>query len=127
EGRPLMPFARSNDYWIEIPGGRFTVGLLPDEARRLAEESAKQARLDPPTPGLNDWKNLRKLTEWEEIACNVEWLTEYLLAHYPPREVAIEPFAIARRPVTNAEYRAFMSDTGEIEPGSWKYPPNVKA
>jgi hypothetical protein len=121
-----MPFTPPNDYWIEIPGGRYTIGLLPDEARRLAEESAKQARLDPPTPGLNDWKNLRKLTEWEEMDCNVEWLTEYLLAHYPAREVDIEPFAIARRPVTNAEYSAFMADTGEIAPGRWGYPPKMR-
>lgn len=116
-----MPFTPPDDYWIEIPGGSYTTGLLPDEARRLAEESARQARLDPPTPGLNDWKNLRKFNEWQEMDCNVEWLTEYLLAHYPAREIAIAPFAIARRPVTNAEYRAFMDETSEIAPGTWRY------
>jgi hypothetical protein len=120
-----MPFKpSSDDYWVEIPGGRFTVGLLPDEARRLAIECAEWARLHPPAQSLNGWKYTRRLEAWEAKDCNVEWLTEYLLAHFPAQEVDLAPFAIARRPVTNAEYRVFIDETGELEPWSWGHPPN---
>lgn len=114
-----MPIAFDDDYWIEIPGGRCTVGLLPDEARRLAEVSAKYAdgKGVPYTP--NETKNLTRAAVLLSQHGNPAWVAEYLLAHYPAREIEIAPFAIARRPVTNREWRQFMTETGEVRPGSW--------
>lgn len=105
-----------DDYWVEIPGGRYTIGLLPDEARRLAEVSAKYA-LDkgvPYTP--NEMKNIGRAATLIEQHGNADWVTEYLLAHYPAREVEVKPYAIARRPVTNLDWRSFMGETGESPP-----------
>jgi formylglycine-generating enzyme required for sulfatase activity len=113
-----------DDYWVEIPGGRYTVGLLPDEARRLAEVSAKFA-LDkgvPYTP--NEMKNMGRAATLIEQHGNADWVTAYLLDHYPARTVEIAPFAIARRPVLGSEWRRFMAATGEAEPGSWRLDPN---
>jgi formylglycine-generating enzyme required for sulfatase activity len=114
-----MPIAFDDNYWIEIPGGRYTVGLLPEEARRLAEVSAKYAdgKGVPYTP--NETKNLMRAAVLLSQHANPAWVTDYLLAHYPARDIEIAPFAIARRPVTNREWRRFMAATGEIAPRRW--------
>jgi formylglycine-generating enzyme required for sulfatase activity len=40
----------------------------------------------------------------------------------PPHRVWVDAFAIARHPVTRAEYRAFLDDTGHDRPREWDNP-----
>jgi formylglycine-generating enzyme required for sulfatase activity len=116
-----MPFHPGPAYWLEIPAGRYRVGLTPDEARRLAAQSAAWLNKRGPEFSLNDAKMLGRAAELATETGNSEWVERYLLAHHPAREVELRGFAIARRPLTNREYRAFMADTGETQtPEAWR-------
>jgi formylglycine-generating enzyme required for sulfatase activity len=116
-----MPFRPGPDYWHVIPAGRYRVGLTPDEARRLAVQSAAWMRKCGTDFSLNDAKMLGRAEELETRTGNPEWAERYLLAHHPAREVELASFAIARRPLTNREYREFMADTGETQtPSAWR-------
>lgn len=115
-----MAIELPRDYWIEIPGGRYTVGLLPKEAKLLAEQSAAWFRHHGPEWSSNDLKLLGRHIRLEEMQGNAAWAEKYLLAHFPAREVTLAPFAIAKNPVTNGLYRQFMAETGEcIDPSGY--------
>jgi formylglycine-generating enzyme len=104
--------------WIYIPGGRYRLGLTPEEAHLLAMHSAAVAKRE--APELNDGKMLLRSFEIEERTGNTAWLEEYLLEQHPARELEINAFAIARHPVTTVEFKQFMAETGETdEPRSW--------
>ena len=116
-----MPFRPGPDYWLEIPTGRYRVGLTPDEAGRLAKQSVAWLRRCGTEFSLNDAKMLGRAEELETKTANPEWAERYLLEHHPAREVQLASFAIARRPLTNREYREFMADTGETQtPSAWR-------
>jgi formylglycine-generating enzyme required for sulfatase activity len=116
-----MPFHPGADYWLEIPAGRYRVGLTRDEAHRLATQSAAWLSKRGPELSMNDAKMLGRAAELVTETGNAEWVERYLLAHHPAREVELQSFAIARRPLTNGEYRAFMADTGETQtPEAWR-------
>ena len=110
-----MPLVLPDDYWIEIPGGRYVVGLLPEEAKHLAAQSAAWFDQHGPEWSINDAKLERRAFELLERQGNPTWVEAYLLEHFPAREVEIAPFAIARRPIVMREYRQFMEETGETD------------
>lgn len=116
-----MSFAPPEDYWLEIPAGKYRVGLTREEARRLAEQSASWFREHGVEQSLNMAKMLRQSAEVLDSTGNPDWVEQYLLAHYPAREIELPAFAIAKRPVTNGEYRQFMTETSETQkPASWE-------
>ena len=101
--------------WVDLPGGAYRVGLAADEVARLAHVIAavnrREAEEDPdPLHGL------RQHFEVEAESGNVEWLSRELAAHAPARDITLAPFRIARRPVTNGEYRRFIAETGDAFP-----------
>jgi formylglycine-generating enzyme required for sulfatase activity len=113
---------------IEIPAGRYRVGLTPAEARELAEQSAAWAKEQGVDLSPNEGNMMRQAATMLDTTANVAWVEQYLLAHFPAREVELAAFAIARRPVTSREYRAFMAATGETEaPDSWRRDPANQA
>lgn len=116
-----MPFQVPADYWLEIPAGRYRLGVTRDEARTLAHESAAWADYEGFTESLNESTNRRRAAELTRTAANPEWIERYLLEHFPAREVDLPAYAIARMPITSGEYREFMTDTGETDgPSAWE-------
>jgi formylglycine-generating enzyme required for sulfatase activity len=78
---------------IRLPGGRATLGLASERVLPVARA----------------WAHVGVLPEWIAKEC-------------PPYGVELAPFALARFPVTNAEYRAFLADTGcTWLPSSWTF------
>jgi toxoflavin biosynthesis protein ToxD len=76
---------------VKLPGGRVTLGLAPGRVQAVAD----------------DWAHVGVLPEWIAKEC-------------PEYTVELQPFAIARFPVTNLEYRAFLAATGRAWlPSSW--------
>jgi formylglycine-generating enzyme required for sulfatase activity len=76
---------------VRLPGGRCTLGLAPERVQAVADA----------------WAHVGVLPEWIAKEC-------------PRYTVELAPFAVARFPVTNLEYRAFLADTGCIWlPSSW--------
>src|SRR5579863_6054292 len=115
-----MPFQPPSDYWLEVPAGRYRVGLAPDEARLLAEQSAAWFKHKGVDWSPNEGKMIRKAAEMLDTTGNAAWVEKYLLAHFPAREVELRGFAIAKQPITNRQYRQFMAETGDSqEPSSW--------
>jgi formylglycine-generating enzyme required for sulfatase activity len=107
-----------DEAWVAIRGGRFTLGLTLPEVDQLALASAKAERArveaDPdPLHGLREW------FEVEEHTGNPEYLRSLLLAAFPPREVELDDFRIARAPVTNGEWARFLAATGLPVPSGW--------
>ena len=115
DSRPLMPFSPPSDYWLEISAGRYRVGLTPAEAKRLAHESAAYLKEQGAEFSLNEGKMLRRAAVLLDTTGNPRWVEQYLLAHYPAREVELPAFAIAKRPIDNRLYRQFMDETGETQ------------
>lgn len=105
------------DYFVEIPGGRYRLGLEPEEARRLAEMTARVNLAEEMPYGTRDANaHLDRL----ERSGDVEWLVQDLLTLAPARDVDLDPFAIARRPVTNAEFERFVAERGGRLPKRWR-------
>jgi len=76
---------------LRLAGGRITLGLAADAVARVAGE----------------WAHVGVLPEWIAKEC-------------PEHVVDIAPFAMARFPVTNLEYRAFLEYTNSPWiPSSW--------
>jgi len=106
--------------WIEIPGGWVRLGLTDVQARQLAEVSARVARqradVDP-----DALHGLREAAELERFGGNPDYLYRLLRRALPSYEVRVEPFAIARVPVTNSELQAFMQETAAEPPDGWDF------
>src|SRR5512140_1221127 len=111
-----MPFNPPRDYWLEVPAGRYRVGLTHDEARALARQSAAWMKGEGPEFSLNEGKAISRAAELLDTMANPAWVEAYLLANYPAREVNVPAFAIAKHPIDNRTFRAFMADTGETQP-----------
>jgi toxoflavin biosynthesis protein ToxD len=78
---------------VHLPGGRVTLGL--DESR---------------VDEVHD--------RWASVGVQRAWIEKECPAH----EVVLTPFAMARYPVTNQEYREFLLDTGApMLPSSWMH------
>jgi formylglycine-generating enzyme required for sulfatase activity len=76
---------------VRLDGGRVTLGLPHEEVERIADA----------------WAHAGVLPEWIAKEC-------------PQHTVELAPFAVARFPVTNVEYRAFLEATGSRWiPSSW--------
>lgn len=82
---------------IDVPGGEVNIGL-------------DTAELDEVMDGLAD------------LNLDRQWIVK----ETPRHRVRLEPYRIARYPVTNLEYRAFLQDSGECRlPDNWflgRYP-----
>jgi hypothetical protein len=105
--------------WIEIAGGRFVLGLLPDEVAVLATASAQAARAcverDPDA-------GLREEREVEAKSGNVDYLRPLIARAFAPHEIELAPFAIARGPVTNGEWKRFLVEAKLPPPDGWSVP-----
>jgi len=76
---------------VRLPAGRQTLGLAPERVLPVAQA----------------WAHVGVLPEWIAKEC-------------PAYTVNLAPFAVARFPVTNFEYREFLADTGcTWLPSSW--------
>ncbi len=100
---------------VDVPAGRFRVGLEPAEARALARISAR-VRQQQPADGVGE------AVDRERTYGDPGWLERFLLDLFPAHDVDLAAFAIARRPVTNAEYEPFMKATGAPPPRGWDHP-----
>src|SRR5665213_3345898 len=78
---------------VDIFGGEVDMGLHPDEVAKVLERFVGL--------GLD--------RSWIEKEC-------------PRHRVTLSPYRLARYPVTNSEYRAFLLDTGhQVLPSSWHF------
>ena len=78
---------------LDVPAGLVGIGL---DERRVAEVADR-------------WREVGVIDDWIRKEC-------------PRHPVRIDAFRIARYPVTNAEYRVFLDDTGaEALPTSWEF------
>lgn len=115
-----MPLIVDPNYWLAVPGGRYRLGLTEAEAEKLAEQSAAWAKEEGVGFSANETKMLKQSAELLSTTANPAWVKEYLKTAVPAHEVDIPAFAIARRPITNAQYRQFMAETGETAaPSAW--------
>lgn len=112
-----MPISFPSDYWLTIPGGTYRLGLEPGEAHRLAEMSAGFRRAEESDQLDETGERDRRCA----TTGNVEWVENRLRVDCPLRECVIEEFTIARRPVSNAEYAALVSEAGAARPAAWAY------
>jgi hypothetical protein len=55
-----MPLVLPDDYWIEVPGGRYVVGRLSEEAGHLAAQNAAWFDQHGPEWSINDAKLERR-------------------------------------------------------------------
>ncbi len=97
--------------WIDVPGGATTMGLGPEQARRVAEAAARRSRrlvAEDPDPLHGD----REARELEEKWGNVDYLLEQLAFAQPAHSVELAPYAIASAPVSVAEWNEFQRATG---------------
>lgn len=83
-----MPFSSTPDDWIEVPAGRYRIGLTRDDAHTLARHSAAFAHEQGPEFSLNAAKMLLRSMQLEEEVGNVAWIEKRLLERFPAREVA---------------------------------------
>ncbi len=115
-----MAFSPSATYWLAVPAGRYRVGVDADEGRTFAKQSADWLAGRGVDLSPNEGKMMRRAAELLETSGNPAWVERYVATTYPARQVELAAFAIARRPITNREYRAFMADTKETqEPSAW--------
>jgi formylglycine-generating enzyme required for sulfatase activity len=93
---------------ITIPRTTVRIGLEPDEADRLARELAEmEEQLREPGLGGFDVFDVDAAT-----AVRRDWLSASMPAH----DVEVGPFEIDVYPVTVAEWKRFMADTGARAP-----------
>ncbi|MGB8645024.1 MAG: SUMF1/EgtB/PvdO family nonheme iron enzyme [Anaerolineae bacterium] len=81
--------------FVRIPAGEFRMGTTDDEIKRLLV-----------LPATKTWAK--------------EWLDKgYFKDEQPSHSVMVDAFEMARYPVTNAEYQAFVKATNQKPPGHW--------
>ena len=85
-----MDALASGPQLVPIPGGRFRMGSTLEQVE--ACEAFWRSRLVDPS--------------------YAERFRSWLLKEVPQHEVEVKPYSIARHPVTNAEYGAFVAETG---------------
>jgi formylglycine-generating enzyme required for sulfatase activity len=89
--------------WVTLVGGEFVIGLLPEEL----EPFAQQYFTDYQAAGNEIDDSLRK----DPYGVFQDWVNDQ------PRTVA--PFALARYPLTNAQYKRFIDADGYDSNASW--------
>jgi len=107
--------------WIEIAGGRFALGLTPDEVDRLAFGSARAAR-ERVSRDPDQLHGLREDAELDARNGNPDFLRRLIAAAFPAREVELADFEIARAPVTNREWKRFVAAKKLAPPKGWSVP-----
>ncbi|HTM22185.1 MAG TPA: SUMF1/EgtB/PvdO family nonheme iron enzyme, partial [Kofleriaceae bacterium] len=108
--------AAAGGAWVDIPGGRFHLGLTTERAQQLAFVSAHAARRR-----LTEQRDLDP-DEVDRFSGNVDYLATLLRAALPARPIELGPYRIAAAPVSNGDYRAFMAATGAEVPARWTIP-----
>lgn len=81
---------------VRIPGGDVVIGSTADEVNRCVREWIG-ALIEPDYPMV---------------------FRSWILKEYPAHVVTVHPFYVARYPVTNGEYRAFLAARGSRRPES---------
>ena len=78
---------------VSVPGGVATIGLPAEEVERV-------------------------VADWWAVGVEESWIRKEV----PRHEVAVEPFRMARYPVTNLEYRAFCLEVPDApRPSCWRF------
>ncbi len=103
-----MPIDLPDDYWIDVPGGTYTVGFTPEDARVYGEQAAAYRNAQ----GAPEGQGLRALEEHETKWGNPEYHAAQALKTRPARTVEIPAFSIARYPVTGELFLRFVRETG---------------
>jgi formylglycine-generating enzyme required for sulfatase activity len=116
---PVIVVPPSDDEWLWIPPCTFGTGLHRDEASRLAELTLRVIRR---TTDFSPMHGLRDSARLEAELDEPNVLAAKLHIAVPFYEIAIGGYFIARRPVINAQYRAFMEATGAAAPSGWSFP-----
>ncbi|MEU3091605.1 formylglycine-generating enzyme family protein [Streptomyces massasporeus] len=87
------------------------LGLLGDPRIRVLDPEMADVPAARVTVGLPPERVAEVVGRWREAGVLEEWIAKECPAH----QVDVAAFRIARHPVTNSEYRAFLQDTG----GTW--------
>jgi hypothetical protein len=106
--------------WIEISEGEYEIGLRGDEARSLAEVAAQQSREDV-AADPDQLHGMREAWQLAEMWGNPDYLYAQLAHSMPAHRVTVPACAIARRPVTVAEYERFRAATGAAAPETYPH------
>lgn len=101
--------------WVEFSASTFRMGLSLDDARQLAESSARSV-LARPTFELDAFRS---------GTSDPAWVFERIVRLLPAHDVELAAFSIARAPVTNAEFTRFVRERGGPEPHGWRDPRNT--
>jgi toxoflavin biosynthesis protein ToxD len=82
-----------NPNMLDVPGGTVQIGLPPSELNAV-------------------------LDRFDGLGLDRSWIAK----ECPRHTITLKPYRLARWPVTNAEYREFLCDTGHAElPSSWAF------
>jgi formylglycine-generating enzyme required for sulfatase activity/energy-coupling factor transporter ATP-binding protein EcfA2 len=109
---------------LELPVSRGVLGTLQTFLRRgMSPEQATRRRIAAAEAlskigGNQFWTRPYGEPEWVEIPAGVFTLGEGNKAH----RVHLESYAIARVPITNAQYQLFVQASGHSPPGDWNGP-----
>ncbi|MBB3190556.1 selenoneine synthase SenA [Halomonas cerina] len=94
----------------------YTRQTLGDPPPVLGAPPPGQAPIDTPAGALPGDVTIPGGRHWLGSDANVPFRFDN---EKPPLEVEVAPFAIARAPVTNAEFAAFVADAGYTRPALW--------
>lgn len=119
---PSPAIAGSTDAeWVFIPAGSFTIGLMPDEAERLARITRDVIRHRHEVDG-DPLHGMREADAIEAEVGDLDALGRALISGATPWRIEHAGYFVARRPVLNGDYRRFMRETGAAAPSGWSFP-----
>jgi formylglycine-generating enzyme required for sulfatase activity len=101
--------------WLQVIAGEYEIGLRPDEARTFAEQVAKEAR-EAAAADPDQLHPEREAQRVAEMWGNADYLYRQLAHSMPAHRVTLPAYAIARSPVTFADYARFVTATGARAP-----------
>jgi formylglycine-generating enzyme required for sulfatase activity len=97
---------------VDFPAASILLGLTPLEAENLARELTRAEEVLRGEEMSIDGESF----DFEErVRTRLDWLRLSMPAH----EVAVEAFSIDVYPVTIAQWKAYMRETGAAPPSSW--------
>lgn len=107
--------AVSEQDWLQVPAGEYEIGLRADEARAFAEAVAKRAR-EAAAADPDQLHPEREAKHLAEMWGNADYLYGQLAHSMPAHRVTLPAYAIAKQPVSGAEYARFVAATGAKTP-----------